>query len=80
MTVDTADLRGVDYDLGDRVTVALPTGIEVADLVRSIHLTATPKTGEYVSALIGSPESTTDPQMVQTVRELTRRLSRIAAR
>ncbi|WP_432136838.1 siphovirus ReqiPepy6 Gp37-like family protein [Streptomyces sp. bgisy154] len=81
VTVDTPDLRaGVDYGLGDQVTVALPTGIEVADLVRSIHLQATPDAGEYVSSLIGSPEATSDPQMVRLVRELGRRLGRIEAR
>lgn len=81
VTVDTEDLRaGVDFDLGDRVTVQLPTGVEVADVVRSIHLQATPDSGEYVSTLIGSPESTSDPAMVRLVRELSRRLGRIEAR
>lgn len=81
VTVDTADLRaGVDYGLGDKVTVALPTGVEVADLVRSIHLQATPDSGEYVTSLIGSPEATSDPQMVRLVRELGRRLGRVEAR
>lgn len=81
VTVDTEDLRaGVDYGLGDKVTVALPTGVEVADLVRSIHLQATPDSGEYMTSLIGSPEATSDPQMVRLVRELGRRLGRIEAR
>ncbi|MDK0520395.1 siphovirus ReqiPepy6 Gp37-like family protein [Streptomyces sp. ML-6] len=81
VTVDTEDLRaGLDYDLGDRVTVALPHGLEVTDVVRSIHLQATPDSGEYVSAVIGSPAATTDPQMVRLVRTLTRRLGRLEAR
>lgn len=81
VTVDTEDLKaGRDYGLGDRVTVALPTGVEVADLVRSIHLQATPDSGEYVTSLVGSPEATSDPQMVRLVRELGRRLGRIEAR
>lgn len=81
VTVDTPDLRaGRDYGLGDRVTVMLPTGIEVVDLVRSIHLQATPNAGEHVTALIGSPSATSDPQVVQLVRELGRRLGRIEAR
>lgn len=80
-TVDTEDLRaGRDFDLGDRVTVALPTGLEVTDIVRSIHLQATPESGEYVSSLIGSPEASTASDMVRIVRELSRRLGRIAAR
>ncbi|WP_171117775.1 siphovirus ReqiPepy6 Gp37-like family protein [Streptomyces sp. Z423-1] len=81
VTVDTEDLKaGRDYTLGDRVTVALPTGLEVADLVRSIHLQATPTSGEYVTSLVGSPEATSDPQMVRLVRELGRRLGRLEAR
>ncbi|MEU4502666.1 siphovirus ReqiPepy6 Gp37-like family protein [Streptomyces sp. NPDC024089] len=81
VTVDTADLRaGIDYGLGDRVTVALPHGLEVTDVVRSIHLQATPDSGEYVSAVIGSPAATTDPQMVRLVRTLTRRLGRLESR
>ncbi|MFF2650394.1 siphovirus ReqiPepy6 Gp37-like family protein [Streptomyces sp. NPDC058045] len=81
VTVDTPDLRaGPDFGLGDRVTVALPHGQDVTDLVRSMHLQATPNSGEYVTTLIGSPEATTDPQMVRTVRTLTRRLGRLEAR
>lgn len=81
VTVDTEDLKADrDYGLGDRVTVVLPTGLEVADLVRSIHLQATPNSGEYVTSLIGSPEATSDPQMVRLVRELGRRLGRLEAR
>jgi hypothetical protein len=81
VTVDTEDLKaGRDFGLGDRVTVALPTGVEVIDLVRSIHLQATPTSGEYVTSLIGSPEATSDPAMVRLVRELGRRLGRIEAR
>ncbi|MEV4974454.1 siphovirus ReqiPepy6 Gp37-like family protein [Streptomyces scopuliridis] len=80
-TVDTPDLRaGIDYGLGDRVTVALPHGLEVADLVRSIHLQATPDSGEYVTAVVGSPAATSDPQMVRLVRTLTRRLGRLSTR
>ncbi|MFC8658446.1 siphovirus ReqiPepy6 Gp37-like family protein [Streptomyces parvus] len=81
VTVDTPDLRaGVDYGLGDRVSVALPHGLEVTDVVRSIHLQATPDSGEYVSAVVGSPAATTDPQMVRLVRTLNRRLGRLEAR
>jgi hypothetical protein len=81
VTVDTDDLRaGVHYGLGDRVTVELPTGVEVTDVVRSIHLQATPESGEYVTTLVGSPEATSDPALVRVVRELGRRLGRIEAR
>lgn len=81
VTVDTEDLKaGRDYGLGDKVTVVLPTGLEVADLVRSIHLQATPDSGEYVTSLVGTPEATSDPQMVRLIRELGRRLGRLEAR
>ncbi|MCX4969386.1 siphovirus ReqiPepy6 Gp37-like family protein [Streptomyces sp. NBC_00654] len=81
VTVDTEDLKaGRDFDLGDRVTVALPYGVEIANLVRSIHLQATPNSGEYVTTLIGSPEATTDPAMVKALRTLGRRLGRLETR
>ncbi|EPH40844.1 siphovirus ReqiPepy6 Gp37-like family protein [Streptomyces aurantiacus] len=81
VTVDTPDLKaGREFDLGDRVTVALPFGVEVADLVRSIHLQATPDAGEVVTTLVGSPEATTDPATVKTLRTLARRLGRLETR
>lgn len=81
VTVDTPDLRaGRDFDLGDRVSIVLPSGAEVADLVRSIHLQASPASGEYVTSMIGSAEATSDPAMVRLVRDLTRRVGRIVAR
>lgn len=81
VTVDTEDLKaGRDFDLGDKVTIALPTGLEVAEVVRSIHLQASPSGGEYVSSLVGSPEATSDPRMVRLIRELGRRLGRLEAR
>ncbi|MEU3255961.1 hypothetical protein [Streptomyces sp. NPDC006997] len=81
VTVDTEDLRaGVHYGLGDRVTVALPTGLEIAEVVRSIHLQATPTTGEYVTSLIGSAEATSDPQVLKQLHALSRRLGRLETR
>jgi hypothetical protein len=79
VTVDTEDLKaGQDFGLGDRVTVELPTGLEVTDVVRSIHLQASPR-GEYVSSLIGSAEATSDPATVRLIRDLGRRLGRLEA-
>jgi hypothetical protein len=81
VTVDTPDLKaGRDFSLGDRVTVALPYGVEVADVVRSIHLQATPESGEYVTSVIGSHEATTDPAMVRLVQDLGRRIGRLETR
>ncbi|AYD81620.1 minor tail protein [Streptomyces phage Kromp] len=81
VTVDTPDLRaGVDYDLGDRVTVALPHSLQVTDLVRAITLHATSQEGEEVAAVIGSQDATTDPQVVRLIRTLGRRLGRLETR
>lgn len=89
VTVDVPDepgrpgtglVAGRDFDLGDRVAIALPNGDQIADIVRNMHLQATPRSGEHVTSLVGSPEATSDPAVVQLVRGITRRLGRIAAR
>ncbi|MGW4250343.1 siphovirus ReqiPepy6 Gp37-like family protein [Streptomyces californicus] len=81
-TVDTEDLRaGRDYSLGDKVAVVLPTGLTVLDVVRRITLTAEdPDTGEKVSAVIGTGDTTTSASLVGTVRQLAYRLGQIEAR
>lgn len=81
VTVDTEDLRaGRDFGLGDKVSVVLPTGLEVADIVRSMTLTHTPDEGEQVSTVIGTGDQTTSTQLVKTVRNLARRLGRVETR
>lgn len=89
VTVDVPDdpgypgsgtIAGRDYGLGDRVTIVLPTGLEVADLVRSITLTASPDSGELVTSVIGSQDATTNSATVKAVRDLARRLGRLEAR
>lgn len=81
VTVDTEDLRaGRDFWLGDRVTVQLPTGLEVTDLVQTIRLEATPDEGELVTSVIGSSDKTTTTATVRLVRDLARRLGRLEAR
>lgn len=81
VTVDTEDVQaGRDYGLGDLVSVELPTGLEVADLVRSITLTAQPSAGELVTSVIGSQDATTNNATVRVVRDLARRLGRLEAR
>lgn len=81
LTVDTEDLQaGRDYNLGDRVAVALPHGLQVTDVVRSIHLQATADAGELVSSVVGSQDATTDPRMVRLIRTLSRRLGRLETR
>ncbi|MFJ3794928.1 siphovirus ReqiPepy6 Gp37-like family protein [Streptomyces sp. NPDC090088] len=81
VTVDTDTLRaGRDYGLGDLVAVALPHGLQLTDVVRSIHLQATPGDGEQVSSVIGSQDATSDPRIVRLVRTLNRRLGRLETR
>ncbi|WP_309049291.1 siphovirus ReqiPepy6 Gp37-like family protein [Streptomyces sp.] len=81
VTVDTEDLKaGRDYGLGDRVTVVLPTGLEVTDLVQTIRLEATPDEGELVTTVVGDSDKTTTTATVRTVRDLARRLGRLEAR
>ncbi|MFI8531054.1 siphovirus ReqiPepy6 Gp37-like family protein [Streptomyces aquilus] len=81
VTVDTLDLQaGRDYNLGDRVTVVLPTGLEIADVVQTIRLEATPDSGELVTAVIGNNDKTTTTATVRLIRSLARRLGRLEAR
>ena len=81
VTVDTDDLRaGRDFFLGDRVTVVLPSGQEVADTVRTISLAATPDTGEVVTSVIGNGDQTTVTATLKTVRELGRKVARLQTR
>ncbi|MFG2165511.1 siphovirus ReqiPepy6 Gp37-like family protein [Micromonospora chersina] len=78
VTVDTPDQRfGVHYQLGDRVSVELASGVEVADVVRAVHLQVTPEAGEVVTALVGSQEASSDPQWLAYMRDLSRRLDRL---
>jgi hypothetical protein len=81
VTVDTEDLRaGRDFFLGDKVTVALPTGLEVADIVQTIRLEDTPDEGEVVTSVVGNSDKTTTTATVRAVRDLARRLGRLEAR
>ncbi|WP_435296510.1 siphovirus ReqiPepy6 Gp37-like family protein [Streptomyces sp. YPW6] len=81
-TVDTEDLQaGRDYSLGDKVSVVLPTGLTVQDIVRRITLSAeSPDTGEKVTAVIGNGDTTTSASLVGTVRHLAYRLGQIESR
>lgn len=81
VTVDTDDLKaGRDYFLGDRVTVVLPTGLEVPDVVRTIRLEATPDGGEVVTSVVGNQDQSTNTQTVKVIRDLGRRLGRLETR
>lgn len=81
VTVDTDDLQaGRDYGLGDRVTVVLPSGLEVPDVVRTIRLEATPDDGEVVTSVVGNQDQSTASATTRVIRELSRRLGRLETR
>lgn len=81
VTVDTDDLQaGRDYGLGDKVTVVLPSGLEVPDVVRTIRLDATPDDGEVVTSVIGNQDQSTATATTRVIRELSRRLGRLETR
>lgn len=78
VTVDTRDQRyGVHYGLGDRVAVELPTGVEVADVVREAHLRISPDGGEQVTVLVGSQDATSDPVWSRHIGAVDRRMRRL---
>lgn len=80
VTVDVPTQRyGVHYGLGDLVSVELNTGIEVADIVRAVQITATPDTGEVVTAVVGTQDASTDPEWVGMLHKFARRLARLEA-
>lgn len=81
VTVDSDDLKaGRDFQLGDKVTVVLPTGLEVADVVRTISLSADPDGGEVVTSVIGNQDQSTAAATIRVIRDLSRRLGRLETR
>lgn len=78
VTVDTDGQRyGEHYRLGDRVSEELGSGVEVADVVRSVNLKVTPRDGEIVTALVGSQDASSDPLWLAYMRDVARRLARL---
>jgi len=79
--IDTEDQTyGVDYGLGDLVSVEVFPGVQVTELVRGFTLKAHPDKGEVVTALIGSTDASHESALVQTTRALADRLSRLERR
>lgn len=76
-TVDTEDLRaGIDFDLGDLVSVVPYPGAVVTDVVRAIRLEATPGEGEKVTTTVGTADATTTLRMYRQIQDLARRVGR----
>lgn len=82
VTVDTKDIRyGRDYQLGDKAPVELhQAGPVITDVVRQVHLVASPDKGETLTALVGTQDATHDPAWLQVGRDLQRRLGRVERR
>ncbi|MFC4146619.1 siphovirus ReqiPepy6 Gp37-like family protein [Micromonospora mangrovi] len=75
VTVDTPDQRyGTHYQLGDRVSVELASGVQVTDVVRAVHLEVSPEAGEVVTALVGTQEASSDQLWLRYLRDLSRRV------
>jgi hypothetical protein len=81
VTIDLPDQKyGVHYQLNDLVSVEVRPGLLVNDLVRAVHLTASPPSGDLVTALVGSQAATTDRETVRQLRALSRRITRMEVR
>lgn len=79
--VDTAYQRyGTHYRLGDVVSVSPIAGVDVAQVVRGVHLTYSPDGGEVVSALIGTSDVSFEPAWVARMREVGVKLARLGAK
>ena len=65
----------VGYRLGDTVSVNPYGTAVVTDLVRQVTLAATRDGGELVTAVVGSPDQTTDDPQVRAVRAIESRVS-----
>lgn len=80
VTVDTSDQAyGTHYGLGDKVSIEVWPGREVADVVREVRLAWSAEGGTTITASVGSGEDSTDPLWVQRLRGLDRRLKRLEA-
>lgn len=76
--VDTADQRyGTAYGLGDTVAVEVWDGFVITDIVRAVHLTASPDAGVVISPLVGSDAATADSRLLDLYRQLERRTGRL---
>lgn len=78
VTVDTADQRAlVHYQLGDRVSVELRPGLELADVVRIVEIDVTPEQGERVVSTVGTQQASSEPEWVAALRAIDRRVGHL---
>jgi hypothetical protein len=75
VATDNADTRyGRDYVLGNIVTCEPFPGLELAEIVRAVTLTYTPKTGKVIQPLLGSDSAITDSKQLAVLRAVERRV------
>lgn len=76
--LDIPDQRfGINYGVGDLVSVESWPGQQVVDLVRTVHLQVYPTSGEYASATVGSQAAVTDPAWIQRLRDIDARVGQL---
>jgi hypothetical protein len=74
--VDGAQAQyGVDYWLGDQVSIEPTSGVSVIDVVGAVKLVSTPQGGDVVSPTIGSTQTTS--RQTRQAREVERRMGRL---
>jgi hypothetical protein len=65
---------GVNYALGDQVTVEVWPGFDISAVVRAVTLTADPTTGEVLTPLIGTDAAIKDSRILRELRSLGARI------
>lgn len=68
---------GIDYQLGDFVSIEITSTKDYTDMVRTVHLQAWPTAGEMVSSTIGTQEARTNPAWQKRLREVEQRLNKL---
>lgn len=79
--IDTPELTyGVHYGLGDVVSVDIDPSTRVTDVLTAVRITAAPDTGEVISPVVGSGDSTETPALFATLRDLGTRIGLLERR
>lgn len=71
---------GVHYGLGSKVAIEVATGVEIVDVVRTVHIQAWATAGSIISATVGSQAANTAPSWASKITTLEERLGRLERR
>lgn len=78
VTIDAGEVRfGRDYNIGDTVTIEVIPGLEYTEIARQAKFTYSPDDGENIVVLIGSQDSTKDPEWLRFTQNIASRLGRL---